>query len=203
VLPSFVAELPLARMALRWASVAHGEQLRDSDRARFIIHPLEVASLLHNAGAGDAVIAAGILHDTVEDTELSRREIERAFGAAVASMVVALTEDPQIERYDQRKAALREQVRAADAEAAAVYAADKVAKVRELRTALTCRPPGAEEFDDASKAKLAHYRRSAEMLEQVMPEHALVRQLRFELEMLQMLPPGDRLLARDVRPVPG
>jgi (p)ppGpp synthase/HD superfamily hydrolase len=48
--PSFLRALPLALAAFSFARRAHAEQRRESDAARFITHPLEVASLLHNTG---------------------------------------------------------------------------------------------------------------------------------------------------------
>jgi hypothetical protein len=65
-----------------------------------------------------------------------------------------------------------------------------VAKVRELRAQLG-RDPGLLEADDAgARRRLAHYEDSLDMLEQVTPEHPLVRQLRFELEAIRAMPPG-------------
>jgi hypothetical protein len=73
----------------------------------------------------------------------------------------------------------------------AIYAADKVAKARELRARVSfgraAEPP---ESDDVA-AKLDHYEKSLEMLEAVMPGLPVVRQLRFELEALRAMPPRD------------
>ncbi len=130
--PSFVASLPLARDALAFADELHRGQRRSSDEAPFILHPLEVAALLHITGNSEAAVAAGILHDTVEDTAVEIGAIEQRFGEEVATLVAAMTEDPEIEAHQERKAALRRQIAAFGEEATAIYAADKVAKVREL-----------------------------------------------------------------------
>lgn len=63
---SFIAELPLAGAAFAYAQEMHRGQRRASDDAPFILHPLEVASLLHNTGHSETTVAAGILHDTIE-----------------------------------------------------------------------------------------------------------------------------------------
>ena len=76
-LPSFLSELPLARQAYTFAWEAHRGQRRESDAARFIAHPLEVASLLYNTGHAEPLVAAGILHDTVEDTDTTLADIRR------------------------------------------------------------------------------------------------------------------------------
>lgn len=192
--PTFVRTLPLTREALAAAGELHAGQRREVDGAPFVIHPLEVASLLYNTGHSDTVIAAGVLHDAVEDTAAEVADIERRFGAEVASLVAAMTEDPEVDDYAERKARLRRQIAAIGPEATAIYAADKVTKVRELR-AQAAGDGGALEPSE----KLEHYVASLEMLEQVTPEYPLVRQLRFELEMLHALPPAaaesDNLLA--------
>src|SRR5438270_10155761 len=92
-LPTFVQDLPITRDALALAERAHGDQRRESDHARYILHPLEVASLLRNSGAPDEVVAAAVLHDAVERTDVDLAEIERRFGERVARLVGALTEN--------------------------------------------------------------------------------------------------------------
>ncbi len=187
-MPSFLDDAPLARKALAYASEQHLGQHRDSDKAPFILHPLEVASLLRNTGHDETVVAAGILHDTIEDTASTPSDIDELFGEEVAGLVAALTEDEAIEAYEERKSALRRQILAFGDDAFAVYAADKVAKVRELRAQITP-DPTVLRGNGAERAKLDHYIKSLAMLEHERPGHPLVRQLRFELEALQALPP--------------
>ena len=75
-------------------------------------------------------------------------------------------------------------MRRADGEAAVIYAADKVSKVRELRMMMARDPD-----DPDIEVRLARYRRSLEMLEQQIPGSRLVELLRFELEALEAMPP--------------
>lgn len=187
--PSFVAGLPLARDALAFAAELHRGQQRRSDDAPFILHPLEVAALLHMTGHSETAVAAGILHDTVEDTPVELATIEQRFGATVAALVAAMTEDPAIETYQERKAGLRGQIAAFGDDATAIYAADKVAKVRELRAQASRDPDllGGERED--VRRRLEHYVESLAMLEERTARHPLVQQLRFELEALRALPP--------------
>lgn len=94
----------------------------------------------------------------------------------------AVSEDASINDERDRKSALRVQVARSAVEAAAVFAADKVSKVRELRSQMGCGLP-KEEAD----AKLNHYSASLSMLDRRLGRrHVLVEQLRFELEMLCM-----------------
>ncbi len=165
----------------------HADQRRAVDHAPFVLHPLEVAALLNGRDYGDDVVIAGVLHDIVERTDATVADIERRFGPRVASIVSAVTEDPSILDVELRKSALRSQVAAADAQAHAVYAADKVAKMRELRAEATRNATWHE--DGQLRHRLAHYERSLDMLLEVAPQLALVRQLDFELWALSALPP--------------
>jgi (p)ppGpp synthase/HD superfamily hydrolase len=183
--PDFTRGHPLTRAALSFAEERHAGQRREADNAPFVIHPIEVATLLHEAGYPDHVIAAGALHDVIEDTETESAEISQRFGPDVAQLVTTLTENPAIEDDAERKAALRSQVARAGGDAAAVFAADKISKARELRM-----QGERARFDRASRAKLDHYDASLEMLAALMPDHQFVERLRRQLEALHNMPPG-------------
>jgi (p)ppGpp synthase/HD superfamily hydrolase len=188
-----VARLPRTKAALAFAEEQHAGQLRKVDGAAFIAHPIEVASLLYDAGAGDDVIAAGLLHDTLEKTRTDATELRMRFGPRVARLVAAVSEDESIPGYAARKAALRRQVEAAGTDAMLVFAADKVSKVRELSVA----PEGSEAARLAAtvsrtrQRRLNHYRHCLELLERHIADSPLVRQLRTELE-LRSAAPGRR-----------
>lgn len=110
------------------ARAAHGGSGHGDTK---IEHPVAVAQLLSDRGFDETVIAAALLHDTVEDTTLTTDEIEEYFGAEVATLVAEVTEDPQIEPYPARKSEARSRVMR-DRRAAAIYAADKLANTRDL-----------------------------------------------------------------------
>lgn len=186
--PTFVRHRPLTLAALRFALRAHGGDRREADGAPFILHPLEVASLVSSCGCGDEVSAAAILHDTLEATGATSEEIELRFGAAVGHLVSCLTEDDRIDDARQRKSALRDQVAACDCAAKTIYAADKLSKVRELRIRLLGDPAFAAKPE--GQRKLTHYWCSLTMLERALGDHPLVIQLRFELEAIRDLPPA-------------
>ena len=162
----------------------HADQRREVDQAPFVLHPLEVASLLSGREFDDEVVTAGVLHDIVEDTSVTRDDIERRFGTRVARLVAALTENPNIADYGQRKAALRDQVARADRDVHAIYAADKIAKVRELRARATQEPRVLH------GRKLEYYRASLETLRGCVDGLTLVDRLEFELWALDVLPPS-------------
>lgn len=170
----------LTRAALDFATAGHQGQRRAADDAPYVMHPIEVATMLHDCGYPDDVVAAGVLHDVLEDTPAKRRELESRFGPTVAALVDTLTEDDSIGDPGERKAALRLEVARAGGPAAAIFAADKVSKARELR-ALAARGPLTPE----QELKLTHYEESVDMLSEVIPGHPLLARLRAELELIR------------------
>ena len=169
VSPLLTAGLPLTRSALAFAKERYGGDVQ---------HPLEVAAELRHAGFPDEVVASGVLHDVLETTDTDATELVERFGKHVARLVEAVSEEMSIEDYDERKAALRAQVARARREAAIVFAADKISRVRELPSRLE---RGLSPED--ARSKLDHYRASLVMLQRRLGRtHPLVGQLRAELE---------------------
>jgi len=82
----------LIEKAVEFATAKHAGQKRKYTEEPYIEHPLAVAGLVKSVGARDEVIAAAILHDTIEDTETTVNELIAAFGMEVAKMVVELTD---------------------------------------------------------------------------------------------------------------
>jgi len=182
--PAFVDGLPVTEVALGYAADVHRGQCREVDGAPFIVHPLEVASLLFFVGASDIVVAAGVLHDVIEDTDAVAGDLRARVGETVTALVLAVSEDDRIDDFAARKAALRAQVAAAGDDALLLFAADKVSKVRELRLA---RERGVPD-DPAAARKLDHYRRSLDLLDELAPGTPLVLRLGRELDQLHALP---------------
>jgi (p)ppGpp synthase/HD superfamily hydrolase len=189
----FVDDLPLTRDAIAFAQAHHRCQRRAADGAPFLLHPLEVASMLKRSRCPDHVIAAAVLHDVLEDTDAERPELQARFGPEVADMVALVSDDLSIEDEEQRKDEVRDRVRRAGGHALVVYAADKVSKVRELRMLIAA---GLD--PDAAGIKLRRYRRSLAMLERATPATAVVELLRFEVEALETLPPERGVLSSRV-----
>ena len=144
--------------------------------------------LLRGRGYDDEVVAAAVLHDVVEKTTATVDDLAERFGSRVASLVAAVSDPPGIDDYGARKAALRDQVAHARPEALAIYAADKLAKARELRALATSLQVALT--DPALQNRLKHYQKSLEMLDRALPGMPRVNQLRFELWAMDQLPPG-------------
>jgi hypothetical protein len=124
----------LVRQALDAARELHAGQVRDiGDEIPFIGHPLAVAELLAEHGMNDELIVAGLLHDTLEYTNLGLAALRERFGMKVAMIVCALTEDLEITDHEERKRELRDRVAATGIEAKRVFAADRIANVIEAR----------------------------------------------------------------------
>jgi hypothetical protein len=184
--PQWIVGSPLLSRAYSLAERAHGPQRRATDGRYFLAHVLEVAELLRAAGFEDELVAVGLLHDAVERGTLGEEELRYAIGEGIASLVLALSEDPEIASFDLRKAGLRRQVESAGGLAVTVYAADKVSDIRGLCRGIECVGNGLEERMGTSvEGMAAHYRESVEMIESVRPGSAFLPDLRVELRRLE------------------
>jgi len=95
------ADEMLLNRAYVYAMKAHGHQRRDSGDP-YISHPLEVASILTDFKLDDATIVAGLLHDTIEDTEATRDEIAELFGEEIGTLVDGLTKIKKLDLVSKR-----------------------------------------------------------------------------------------------------
>lgn len=120
--------------ALHFAAEKHRHQRRkDRHLSPYINHLIEVLHLLwHVGGVRDPeVLAAGLLHDTIEDTETSAREIEQHFGALIRELVVALSDNKQLPK-EVRKQQQIDHAPELPPAAKLIKLADKCANVSDL-----------------------------------------------------------------------
>lgn len=82
----------LERRALEFATRAHAQQKRRYDGRPYIVHPIAVAEIVRSVPHTPEMIAAALLHDTVEDTDATLSDINEAFGPRVATLVAWLTD---------------------------------------------------------------------------------------------------------------
>jgi GTP diphosphokinase / guanosine-3',5'-bis(diphosphate) 3'-diphosphatase len=87
--------------AYRVAAAAHQNQMRSSGES-YINHPLAVAQIVADIGLDEVSVTAALLHDAVEDTEITVTDVERDFGAEVAAIVDGVTKLERI-RFDSRE----------------------------------------------------------------------------------------------------
>lgn len=143
---------------------------------------MQVAALLARTPAREELLAAALLHDVVERSEVTVSDIESRFGPEVGGLVAALTEDERLEDYEERKAAHRNQVVVAGRDAAAVFVADKLAKAIELRRVMR----GSDQPATATmRARLRHYEQTVETVTLRFPRLPLLGDLRRELESIR------------------
>lgn len=182
--PAFIAGPGLASEAYEFAARAHQGQDRKGDGSAYIRHPVEVARLLHREGVDDEVtMAAAFLHDVVEDSDTTLDEIRDGFGDEVTEIVEAMTEDKSIEPYKERKEHHREQVAEFGAGAVRIYAADKLANLRDMRTLYASEgEAAAAKFKAPIDVRVDLWRGDLELAERVVPELGLVAELRSELD---------------------
>ncbi len=129
-----MTDLQLVTRAAHYAAHAHRKHRRKGAEATpYINHLTEVADLLAAADQPAYVIAAGYLHDTIEDVDVTYDMLVAEFGAMVADLVVTVTDD----RYSTREARKQRQVERAplaSPETAAIKLADKLSNLRSLLT---------------------------------------------------------------------
>jgi (p)ppGpp synthase/HD superfamily hydrolase len=122
--------------AIVFATKAHSGTLRKKDGIPYILHPMEVASIAGGITTDVEVLTAALLHDTVEDTDVTLDTIKSQFGDRVAALVASETEDKRRDRspaetWMQRKmeslAALRNAV---DPGVHVLWLSDKLANMR-------------------------------------------------------------------------
>jgi len=119
---------PLLKRALDHAAVWHRDQMRkypDVD-VPYVSHIAGVVSVLARHGFDDEVLAAGALHDVVEDCGVSHAEVARLFGARVADLVNAVSEEDKSLPWEDRKTRYLECFERSPWEAQAIAIADKI-----------------------------------------------------------------------------
>lgn len=115
------ADTKIILKAYNYAKENHGSQCRKSGEP-YIIHPLQVAYILADIGLDESTICAALLHDVVEDTEVTHEDLVRDFGEEIANMVAgvtklgelryqASTEERQVENYRKMFLAMGKDIR--------------------------------------------------------------------------------------------
>lgn len=118
--------IDLVDRAIGFAARAHDGQQRKTGEVPYIAHPVAVAMILARMGCDEAVVVAGLLHDTVEDTPVTLQEIRHQFGDEVADIVAGCTELPKRRnKWATRKRHMIASLRDAPLAVKLVSAADK------------------------------------------------------------------------------
>ncbi len=120
--------------AARYAASKHASQKRKGEAGEpYVNHLIEVAELI--AGSSDVLdtelVMAGLLHDTIEDTGVTREELEQLFGSDVASLVVEVTDDKSLPK-ETRKALQVRHAGKKSTRAQTLKLADKISNLRSI-----------------------------------------------------------------------
>lgn len=120
--------------AKKFAINAHHGQRRKSDKEKpMIIHPINVANILESYGFDDNVIAAGYLHDVVEDTKYELEDIKKEFGEDIVSLVDSASEPDKTLSWEERKKHTINTIKELDLRHKVVVCADKISNLEDLR----------------------------------------------------------------------
>jgi GTP pyrophosphokinase len=182
--PTVGSELSTA--ALRFARRVHLGQHRKQTHEQFVEHPIAVADLLMEAGYDGPMISAAYLHDVVEHTDVQLDELRERFGPDVAGIVDCLSEDPDIDGYGARKRALRKGILESGGDPVVIYAADRVANMRDWRKV----PPEdreaiGERLGTTLKERLQLWTEDVEELHDAAPETPFLGEMQSELAALR------------------
>ncbi len=178
-----------AEEAVLYAAVAHAGFRRKGKTTPYILHPLEVMTIVGSITENEDVLAAAVLHDTVEDTSTTREDILRLFGQRVAELVEAESENKRKDRKAEDTWQIRKQetisrLKTADRDAKLICLGDKLANLRELsRDYARLGEAVWERFNQKDPAMHGWYYRSLfEILEKEFPGTEAVEEYRVRLE---------------------
>lgn len=132
--------MELVSQAVAFAVQMHDGMRRKASDLPYILHPMEAAVIVASLSSKPEVIAAAVLHDVVEDTPATLAELEERFGARVAALVGAETEDKRIGTPPAQSWRIRKEEsidflrRTTDIDAKIIYLGDKLANMRAIYT---------------------------------------------------------------------
>ena len=119
--------------AKKFAIKAHMGQVRKSEPDKpMIVHPISVGMLLEEYGYDDAIIAAGYLHDVIEDTKYTIDDIQREFGEEIADLVMSASEPDKSLSWEERKTHTIEETKNMPLRNKVVICADKINNLEDI-----------------------------------------------------------------------
>ncbi len=123
--------------AITFAAEKHADKKRKGTSIPYIVHPMEAAAIAASITEDLEVIAAAVLHDTVEDSDATKEDLEKLFGPRVAELVAHESEDkmediPKEKSWIYRKRATLIEMENLDRDDQIVVLADKLSNMRSL-----------------------------------------------------------------------
>lgn len=118
--------------AIYYATRAHKNQRRKVEDIDMIFHPFTVGMILQRNGCDEEIVAAGILHDVVEDTPYSFEDIEKDFGTTVMKYVYDASEPDKSLEWEDRKTHTIEHIKTSPLGSKLIVACDKISNLEDL-----------------------------------------------------------------------
>lgn len=163
--PEELAENELLNNAISFAVEKHKNGLRKGTKMPYIVHPLEVMHNLMLMGADKNLMAAGVLHDTVEDTDATLEEIAAKFGDDVAALVSSHTEKDKSLSWKTRKEIALEHLKHANKREQMLVLADKLSNMRAIaRDYVELKEKLWDRFNRGKESQAWYYRSGAASL---------------------------------------
>ena len=128
-------DTPLINKAKMLAGKAHEGQMRKYSGMPYIVHPIEVATIVQSVDHTDEMIAAALLHDVVEDTEYTVADISKEVSPKVAELVEGLTDvsKPEDGNRKTRKAMDKDHLAKQSAEVQTIKLADVISNSQDIK----------------------------------------------------------------------
>ena len=163
--------IPALMEATLFAADKHrGQKRKDAQGTPYINHPIYVVNLMAGVGGITDIelLQAGMLHDTVEDTDTSPEEIETRFGYTVRSLVMEVTDDKSLEKQERKRRQIEKAPRLSP-RAKIIKLADKIANLTDILASPPAHWPlkRRQQYVDWSKKVIAGCRGHNQRLEEI------------------------------------
>ncbi len=173
--------------AMEFADKAHSDQDRKVSGTPYVTHLYSVAILLARAGAGEETIAAGLLHDVIEDTSgetsVTEERIADRFGRNVAELVHQMTERDRSLPWEERKRRARLRIQEMDKQAMMVKSADLLHNLVDMiRGYRQNDDEFFAPFNAGPEDQIHHYRKSVQCLEEQWQDNPFLPELKRYLD---------------------
>ncbi len=156
----------LLNEAISFAVEKHKNQKRKGCAWPYVVHIHDVMQILHENGANTETIIAGILHDTVEDTDTTLQDIEDKFGPVIKEYVEAVTEDKSLP-YVERKHLKALKLRTSSRNAKMVKCADCLSNLRSTQIEMKYEPNFWSKFNSGKENIEKYYRENIEAMSEL------------------------------------
>jgi (p)ppGpp synthase/HD superfamily hydrolase len=183
------ASPPLLKLAFDWAAVWHKAQHRKYPfvQVPYMSHVAGVAAILARHGFSEDVVAAGALHDVMEDCGVSHDELTAKFGAVVADLVRHVSEEDKSLSWEDRKRLYLEHFSNKPWEAQAITLADKIDNFQSIIVCARVHGDPWAMFKRGRDAQLERFK-DLEARARALPPHALIDEYARTLADVEGLP---------------